>query len=255
MLPAAKAVLERAAGVLPVLDFAIHCIKQDDAVCLMFLLVLPRPGMNGTNLARLSARYTAPKCLRFALEMGATWVPADLIYAVKENCLETLEVVVRRIQDKRVLLAATCLGRVGFWMCLHRHGYPNWTVPSDEEASEVAMLYCIETISHIDNTPPPYTDDLTLVVSSDLLRSGPLLLYAAERGVPLTPRMEGMLREVRHRAQALAGCFHRAKRLSQGPGAAARRWSAMGRVCNEEGIMKRIATYAKISIVERRLVE
>ncbi len=90
-------------------------------------------------------------------------------------------------------------------------------------------------------------------MSSELVRSSPVLLLAAQKGAPLTPRMEGMLGEVRRRARALAGCFHRATRLSGAPEASARKWDAMGRVPVE--LVERIATLAKISIVVRDLVE
>jgi hypothetical protein len=68
------------------------------------------------------------------------------------------------------------------------------------------------------------------VVSSDLVRSGPVLLYAAQKGAPLTLRMQGMLKNVRRRALALAGCFHRAARLSRGRAWRSHKWAAMARV-------------------------
>ncbi len=55
--------------------------------------------------------------------------------------------------------------------------------------------------------------DWSLLVSSDLAHSGPVLLYAAQKGAPMTPRMLGMLADVRRRALALAGCFHTACRI------------------------------------------
>jgi hypothetical protein len=95
--------------------------------------------------------------------------------------------------------------------------------------------------------------DWGLVVSSDLVRSGPVLLYAAQKGAPLTPRMRGMLGEVRDRALALAGCFHRAAGLRRAPGVEGRRWKAMGRVPIE--LIQKIATLARISIVAKDLVQ
>jgi hypothetical protein len=97
-----------------------------------------------------------------------------------------------------------------------------------------------------------WLEDWTLVVSSDLVRSGPVLLFAAQKRAPLTPRMQRMLWEVRRRALALAGCFHRAARLSRGPGPDSRKWDAMGRVPPE--IIQQIATLGKISIVARDFV-
>ncbi len=83
--------------------------------------------------------------------------------------------------------------------------------------------------------------------------SGPVLLYAAQKGARLTPRMQGMLRDVRSQALALADCFHRAARLSRGPGAAAQEWQAMGKGPVE--IIQNIATLARISIAAVDLVQ
>jgi hypothetical protein len=91
-----------------------------------------------------------------------------------------------------------------------------------------------------------------LVVSSDLLSSGPVLLFAAEKGAPMTPRMKGMLREVQRRALALSCCFNRAARLGRRRGKAGREWKAMGKVPRE--IVDCIATLAKISIAATDLV-
>jgi hypothetical protein len=103
------------------------------------------------------------------------------------------------------------------------------------------------------SSQPPLIEDWSLVVSSDLVRSGPVLLYAAQKGAPLTLGMEWMLGEVRRRALALASCFQRATNLSQEPGPHARKWKAMGKVPVE--IIHNIATLAKISIVVFDLVE
>jgi hypothetical protein len=76
----------------------------------------------------------------------------------------------------------------------------------------------------------------------------PVLLYAAQKGAPLTPRMKGMLEEVHRRALSLACCFHGAARLARAPRAAARRrWGAMERLPVE--IIHSIATMAAISVV------
>jgi hypothetical protein len=63
----------------------------------------------------------------------------------------------------------------------------------------------------------------------------------------------GMLGQVQGRALALAGCFHRAARLSRMRSPGARKWEAMGRVPVE--IIQGIATLAKISIVAVDLVQ
>lgn len=92
-----------------------------------------------------------------------------------------------------------------------------------------------------------------MLVSSNLECSGPVLLYATQVGATLTPRMEGMLAEVRRRALALAGCFHRAAHLSRGRGRSASKWRAMGQVPVE--IVMCIATLARISIAVVDLVD
>jgi hypothetical protein len=93
----------------------------------------------------------------------------------------------------------------------------------------------------------------SIVVSSDLVRSGLVLLFAAQKGLPLTPRMVRMLGDVRGRVQTLAGCFHRATRLRRGPGPDARKWDAIGGVPID--IIQRSATMARISIAVVDLIE
>jgi hypothetical protein len=95
-------------------------------------------------------------------------------------------------------------------------------------------------------------DDWTLMVPSDLELSGPVLLLAARKGVPLTPRMQGMLGEVQRRALAFVGSFHMASRLSRAPGAGAPEWEAMARMPVD--VLKSIATLAKLSIAAVELV-
>jgi hypothetical protein len=250
-------VLENLAQPDRALEFAVYCIRHDDALGLMLFLQMhppPPPRLSQSNVARLCAKYTAHQCLDFVLPLGAPWIGNDLVHAVVQNCIETLDVVVRHRHEvaHTVMVAATCLARVRFWMRLHYLHIPTWNVVSDSEPSDISWTYCLEAFSSINNAPPSVIGELTLVVSSDLVCSGPLLLYAAERGVDLTARMTAMLREVRHRALALTGCFHVARRLSQAPGAAARNWSAMGRVNADQRI---IATLARISIAQRDLVE
>jgi hypothetical protein len=94
---------------------------------------------------------------------------------------------------------------------------------------------------------------LDRIIAYWVLCSGPVLLYAAQNGASLTPRMEGMLGEVRRRVQALAGCFHMASRLSQGPEAAAVDWEVMGRLPVE--LVQSIATLAGLSLAATELVK
>jgi hypothetical protein len=169
---------------------------------------------------------------------------------------------------------AACLGHVRLLMRMLESGCPICTTAADGEP-------CLKGNDfHFPGYYPPgrkassSQPDLTLVVSSDLVRSGPVLLLAAQKGAPLTLRMLKMLREVRRRALALAGCFHRAARPRRVGGAhtydvggrvsssrardrmsscRANEWDAMGRVPIE--LIQNIATLARLSVVARELAE
>jgi hypothetical protein len=202
-------------------------------------------------LARISAHGTCAECLRLVLEYGPCWSPESLLSAARDNDLDVLDVVIKYSTewDPSVPGFAACAGNTRFLMCAFEAGCPVWTSARDGEPGQ--------------NGAPSYyphgqtrlagLEDWSLVVSSDLAISGPVLLYAAQKGAPLTLRMRKMLREVRGRALALAGCFHRSLALSRAPGVRACKWKAMGQVPVE--IVERIATLAKLSIAVRDLVE
>jgi hypothetical protein len=145
---------------------------------------------------------------------------------------------------------------VRFLMRVVEAGCPKWARANDGEPMKVMGAYGLPGFYPVGRGKPKQLENLgdwCLLVSSNLVVSGPVLLYAAQKGAPLTPRMLGMLGEMRRRALALAGCFRRAARLARGPTKRARKWQAMGRVPTE--IIERIATLARISIVAVDLVE
>jgi hypothetical protein len=153
---------------------------------------------------------------------------------------------------------AACAGNVRFLRRIFQAGCPVWVTPIDGEPviNGQGQLQ-VDRFVPLGQQNPHHLPDWSLVVSSDLVLSGPVLLYvhvyAAQIGVgfELTPRMQAMLAEVRRRAVALVCCFHRAARLRQAPGGDAE-WGAMGRVPRE--MVQNIATLARISIVVDDLV-
>jgi hypothetical protein len=193
--------------------------------------------------------------IRTLLEYGAPWSPASWFIACRDSRFDILEIVLEHSREWSPLVpgVAGAAGNVRFLRRIFEAGCPGWTRAMDGEP-------CLSAAGYV--SPSVYLPakdcwvdfrDWSLVVSSDLVRSGPVLLLAAQRGVPLTIRMAGMLWEVRCRVLALAGSFHRAARLSRAPGADARKWDAMGRVPVE--IIQAIATLARISIVAVDLVQ
>ncbi len=184
------------------------------------------------------------------------------LYAAELNRLAILEVALKHRKEHGELWCPTlagiaaAAGHARFLMRIFEEGCPKWSSACDgvpymnscrayvslavHESQETSTFRCV------------MLDDWTLVVSPDLVRSDPVLLYAAEMGAPLTAGMEGMLGEVRGRALALAGCFRVAARLSREPGPHARKWAAMCQVPLE--IIQDISNLAKISIVVRKLV-
>ncbi len=237
-------------------DFGKFCLQQTDPAPLTFSLGL----FSELCLPPLASMSAACWCVDFSrgflkvglpgLELGPKHVAFSFLLAARFNGVEAVEFAVRRNAEWPPNLpgVASCAGNVRFLMRAFEAGCPMWTSARDGEP----CLSCVAFIPPEGDAPVPL-GDWCLVVSSDLLRSGPVLLYAEEKGAALTPRMAGMLADVRSRALALAGCFHRATRLAQGPGSAARKWVAMGQVPVE--IVQQIATLAKISIVARNSVK
>jgi hypothetical protein len=255
-----------------VFNFAKDCVYKQDAKSLQWALGMAlgtemdmharygyRMYLSPSELEDLSAlagRKCYVDCLRVLLENGAPCVPYSLYEAARLNRLDILDVLVRlsRWEPHPILAGvAACAGNVRFLMRISEAGWPLWFGARD---GEPALSQC--TWFYPDQPPSRYPvghllEDWSLVVSSDLVRSGPVLLYAAQKGAPLTPRMRELLGEVRRRARALAGCFHRAARLSRSPGPAARKWGAMGNV--PVVVIERIATLGKLSNVVLDLVE
>ncbi len=228
--------------------FASACVSYDDPTSLGFV-VDAIPGMLLERLAAMSASQMAINCLRLLLENKAPWPPYSLLHPTKENRLDMLELVLQHSRQwcPKVPTLAACLGHTRFLMRIFDAGCPMWTRASDDqEACKMIPGSRIIEKFHLWQRDAETRLDFCLMVSSDLVVSGPVLLYAAQKGAPLTPRMEMRLWVVRLRALALAGCFHRAARLGRGPGPHARKWVAMGQVPPE--IVERIATLARISI-------
>jgi hypothetical protein len=240
--------------------YASVCVRRDDPEGLQLLLDAA-PHIDLGFEARRAAMVSAPRCLRLLLENGVTWNPRSMLCPGRHNRLDVLEVVLQHSSAgkgppewyPRVPSVAGCLGHVRFLIRIFKAGCPLWTHCLDGEPFELLSTQTYPMFYPVEQNHPARLGDWSLVVSSDLLVSGPVLLYAAQKGVRLTPRMEGMLEEVRRRALALAGCFHRASRLRRGAGRRARKFDAMGLVPIE--IITRIATLAKLSIVELDLVK
>jgi hypothetical protein len=211
--------------------FAAHCVAADDPVALRFTL---RPAAwlgSPRDLTDQAAIFSRVRCLRLLLEHGVPWNPVTMTHVAWGNRLDTLEVLLElgkaRPWCPMVPTIAAKAGNVRFLMMIADAGCPLWTRADDHEQRGI---------------PPPGT----LVVPSDVESSGPVLLFVAQKGCPMTPRMKSTLREVQGRALALACCFDRAGRLG-------REWKAMGKVPRE--LVEHIATLARISIAAVDLVK
>jgi hypothetical protein len=234
--------------------FAEDCLRHDDVVSLQFVLGAV-PGLDLEVVCRLAGFDKAIVCLRFLLERGVRWNNYSLLYPARDNRLDILELVLPHSKEWCPLVptVAACLGYVRFLMRIFEAGCPTWACANDGEPHEFKGCCSLPEYYPVGQDESEPLKGRCLFVSSDLVVSGPVLLYAAQKGAPLTPRMEGILGEVRRRALALAGCFHMAARLARGPTKCARRWQGMGRVPTE--LVERIATLARISIVAVGLVE
>jgi hypothetical protein len=235
-------------------EFMHYCTCNDKVPALQYMLG------NGhdrdlAGLCLLAAERGSVGCLRMLLDIGAPWDPEGLLYASRDNWLDVLDVVLdqNREWSPGVPSLPSSAGNMRFLMRVFNAGCPIWTRAQDGEPhmSCNGFIFRRLYLPAEDRSVP--VEELSLVVPSDLVYSGPVLLLAAQKGAPMTPRMEGMLVEVRRRALALAGCFHRAACLSRAPGAAARKWDAMGHVPVE--LVQSIATLARLSIVAVELVQ
>jgi hypothetical protein len=234
-------------------NFAIYGIREDEPGHLEYLI---RAGLakDLERLCRSAGRYNSLGCLSFLLEQGAPWTPYALLYACRDSRLDILEVVSKHSRDwcHHVPTVAGACGNVLFLMRAFAAGCPVWKCAQDGEPEINCLSFVLPSLYHPGENKWEKVKGWSLIVPSDLVCSGPVLLYAVQKGAPLTPRMRRMVGKVRARALALAGCFHRATRLSRAPGGA-RKWGAMARVPVE--VIQGIATLARISIVAVDLVE
>jgi hypothetical protein len=270
------------------LDVTACCVVRNDCTTLAVLQDATSADDLGSVL-EFALFNKATQCTRVVLEAGALWNLFRVGLAVKHNCLDVLNVVLlhSREQFPHLPSLAASMGHVRLICRMFDAGYPLWTSAADGEPCFVGNGHPYPAYVPLGQGTPACYGHLTLVVSSDVVRSGPVLLYAARKGVPLTPHMQGMQGDVRRRALALAGCFRRAARLGRadarlGPagdglgqqdarlgqadtclgraeaglgeagGAGAQEWNSMGRVPIE--LVQNIATLARISIVAREFV-
>lgn len=232
---------------------AWHCVRFDDVACLQFTLDTPLPSTCRDTLAMVASRSIG--CLRMLLEGGARWDPRGLEAACIDNRLDVLDVVLQHSRKwcGSVITSGACAGNTRFLMRMFEAGCPVWTSARDCEPSYSSGRFDGGVFRRPGENKREDPEDWTLVVSSNLARSGPVLLLATQKGAPMTLRMQWMLGNVRRRALALAGCFHRATRFSRKLDASAHEWNSMGKVPID--VVMRIATLARISISARDLVE
>jgi hypothetical protein len=253
-------------------EFSFFCATYDEPEALRHMLET-NPGQDLETLCRWAGMSSCAGSLRVLLGYGAPLTPRSLLHASRDNQLDILDVALEHCKDwcPHLPSVAASAGNARFLMRVFDAGCPTWKTAQDGELlySPNPILFLQQPVQlqrfpgetyerlvrrlHHERPPPVAVKDWSLVVSSDPVRSGPVLLLAAQMGAPLTHRMQRMLEDVRRRAQSLVLCFHRAARLSRGHGPAARKWDSMGGVPDE--IVQTIATLARVSIVARDHVE
>ncbi len=231
------------------LHFAEECIEAHDTLALQ--IVISAIPDNANHMLVLETIFLNDiRCLRVLLDSGVRFMEVDLLaVAVFSRHLDILELMLEHGFDWSPALPgqAACAGKVRFLMRIFEAGCRRWVSAIDGEPVFVGGCVALNSFVPVGQQAPQRLPDWTLVVSSNLVLSGPVLLFAAQMvvGLELTPRMKLMLADVRRRAVALALCFHRAARLWETPEAPAY-WGAMGRVPLE--VVQNIATLARISI-------
>jgi hypothetical protein len=195
------------------LVWAKDCVRGDFAEPLQKTLGWGFGPRDLLGLCDLSAQSCSINCFRLLLEQGVPCAASDLHTAARTNRVDILELAVRHGTGWCSMLPgiAACAGNVRFLMCMFEAGCPIWIRAYDGEPTRYGLPPVATCVTRSWDS----LADWKLAVSSDLVRSGPVLLYAAQKGAPLTRRMRRMLKNVRRRALALEGCFHRATRLSQ----------------------------------------
>jgi hypothetical protein len=240
------------------LAFGKMCIVKRDSDSLQ-VAVMQAVGVDLSNLMDQAIQCDRVDCLRVLCEFGAPVENRHLLTAACYNRLNCLEVVLGHNPPPCPILQsqAACGGHVRFLMRIFRPdaGWSVWNTAIDGNpvVAGVDWLPGYFRLVGEQCVYLPFTPGSLVVSSSNLYCSGPVLLYAAQLRVRLTPLMEAMLQDVRARALALTGCFPKAAHLSHAPGPEASKWNAMARVPTD--LIKSIATLARISIVDQNFIK
>jgi hypothetical protein len=245
------------------LAFGKICIDKCDSDSLQ-VAVREAVGMDLFRLVYRAIRWDRVDCLRVLRELRARVQEKHLLIAAIYNSLSCLELILAHNPPSCPMLQsqAACAGNVRFLMRIFRPdaGWPVWNTAMDGDPIKRDQNWIPGVFMRI-----PVGQEVVVplfmlirsrslvVYSSNLVCSGPVLLYAAQLRVPLTPLMEEMLQDVRGRALALAGCFHRAAAIRKVPGPIYRKLDAMGQVPDD--IIKSIATMARISIADQKFMK
>ncbi len=234
--------------------FAEKCIEAHDTLALQFVISATPNNNRNEELVVHTISHNSIRCLRALLDSGVPFHGVALLHVAVHNHLDILELMLVRPFHwcPRLPGQAACAGNVRFLMRIFAARCPVWDTPIDwEPVIDDQGHMVVDRFVPLGQHNPQPLPDWSFVVSSDLLLCGPVLLYAAQMGARLTPRMQAMLVAVRRRTVALVLCFHRANRLGRAPGPHAQ-WGAMGQVPAE--MVQIIATPARISIVADDLV-
>jgi hypothetical protein len=246
------------------LAFGKMCIIKRDSDSLQ-VAVAQAVGVDLSDLVDRAIRHDRDVCLSVLLGFGAPLQGEDLLTAATWNSLKCLDLVLAPPHGLPLLDPPSCpklqsqaalAGNVRFLMRIFDAGWPMWDRPIDGDRwmlGDKRWLGFFRRVIGNLSFPNPFDKRNLVVSSSNLYCSGPVLLYAAQLGVELTPTMNGLLRDVRSRALALAGCFHRAAAIRKVPGPIDREVDAMGQVPTD--LIKSIATLARISIVDQKFIE
>lgn len=150
------------------------------------------PGANPGGFYGYAIGQRAVKCVQVLIDVGAVGIPFDLLEAAEYNSQDVLDVVLPNIHlfgwsPKLAGQAAGAgHGHLAPLKRIFRAGCPFWTSAVDGEPwpAHVVGLYVPPGQLY-----PTALPDHAMIASSNVERSGPILLYAAAMGVNITPRM------------------------------------------------------------------